>query len=346
MHCRRDASHPRTFQGVARGNGRLSAAGRQGLGRGRRSIGIPGPRAPRRDGLGAISSGGSPQGRQRCDPVRIDAADACRQRRGLPLSVAERVETALAGQGARQAVPGLSGKNWGQHAAGAQMDPGGHPVFDARSQMVHVETALSATQHMAVPSGAVLQKQAPSGSHVWRDTQASVGAPPQRRQTPLASHVPDPGPVPRSQVAPGAGVCRQVPWLQVSVVQGSMSAQPLPQVPQLVGSFWRSVSQPVASFPSQLANPGAHVETKHAPLWQRTAVAWGREGQAAPHAPQWSGSLARSRQVPLQSVHPGEHVVFRHCLAQTVAQSAESGSPTRQRAPVPKNVQSASLVQR
>jgi hypothetical protein len=69
--------------------------------------------------------------------------------------LAERVDAVLDGQGVRHAVPGLSGKNWWQHAAGAQMDPGGQPVFVAGSQTAQGE--LKRSQQKAVPSGAVMQ---------------------------------------------------------------------------------------------------------------------------------------------------------------------------------------------
>lgn len=63
-----------------------------------------------------------------------------------------------------------------------------------------------------------------------------------------------------------------------------------------------STSHPFAALPSQSAKFGAHEATRQmAPV--QVDVAWGR-AHAALHAPQWLASVARSTQVPLQSVRP------------------------------------------
>jgi len=82
--------------------------------------------------------------------------------------------------------------------------------------------------------------------------------------------------------------------------------QRLPHTPQLLASEPVLVSQPLAAAPSQSAKPDAHAESTHAPI-RHPATPLGKE-HARPQAPQWPGSLARSRHTPEQAVVPPAQV--------------------------------------
>jgi len=82
--------------------------------------------------------------------------------------------------------------------------------------------------------------------------------------------------------------------------------QRLPHTPQLLASEAVLVSQPLAAAPSQSAKPAAQAESTHAPILH-PATPLGKE-HALPQAPQWAGSLARSRHTPEQAVVPPAQV--------------------------------------
>jgi hypothetical protein len=79
--------------------------------------------------------------------------------------------------------------------------------------------------------------------------------------------------------------------------------QARPQVPQLLLSALRLVSQPSTARPLQSANPVAQAPTAQEPLRQ-AEVAFGTAGQTWPQAPQFLGSVCVLTQLPLHRVWP------------------------------------------
>src|SRR5262245_13878684 len=101
------------------------------------------------------------------------------------------------------------------------------------------------------------------------------------------------------------------------------------QPPQLAESFMVSASQPLSTLPSQSANPGLHLSTTQAPLWQET-VALAGCGQAFLQAPQFFTSRASSISHPslptrLQSPNPALHSSPHWPAAQVVVPCAPVG---------------------
>ncbi len=85
-----------------------------------------------------------------------------------------------------------------------------------------------------------------------------------------------------------------------------------PQAPQLL-TLVSAVSQPLPALPSQSPKPALHWNAQR-PAQKGVALA-GR-AQALPQAPQFAGSLARSRQAPVQSVWPETQVATQAPAAQ------------------------------
>jgi hypothetical protein len=118
-------------------------------------------------------------------------------------------------------------------------------------------------------------------------------------------------------VPPPHGLSLQVPfehvWNALHIV---------PHTPQLLGSLKRIASQPLPAFVSQLANPGLHWPTLHAPLWHNP-IAFGAVHNVS-HAPQLfaSDAVATSQPfvpMPSQSSNPGEHVSMAQAPPEHVA---------------------------
>ena len=105
-----------------------------------------------------------------------------------------------------------------------------------------------------------------------------------------------------------------------------------PQRPQFVMDAVRSVSQPLASLPSQFPEPALHAASTHAPA-THDGDAWAKP-HARPHEPQldvFEASVTShpSAGSPLQSAKPALH----RATAQAPAVHAATPSATRQTAP-------------
>jgi hypothetical protein len=89
------------------------------------------------------------------------------------------------------------------------------------------------------------------------------------------------------------------------LVHDCPTGQTLPQRPQCAEAVFVFVSQPLARAPSQSARPAAQRRV-HSPPAQ--AAAPPVVTQAAPHAPQWAKSRARSTQRPAHGVSEASHM--------------------------------------
>ena len=81
--------------------------------------------------------------------------------------------------------------------------------------------------------------------------------------------------------------------------------QALPQAPQCDALTCVLISQPLVASPSQSPKPPAHDWPQAPRLHVRVVLL--RDGQAVPHAPQWSTSVAVSTQLPPQRTCPPVH---------------------------------------
>jgi hypothetical protein len=122
----------------------------------------------------------------------------------------------------------------------------------------------------------------------------------------------------------------QVPLLQTEVAFGA--EQMLPQAPQLLVSKVSLVSQPLAYWPSQSANPLLQAPIAHTPPLHKAVPLATKH--TLPHAPQLLGSLASfvsqpSTYLPSQSPKPGLHALIAQIplLQNDVAFGAEQVIP-------------------
>jgi hypothetical protein len=136
-------------------------------------------------------------------------------------------------------------------------------------------------------------------------TMVALGAAQTRPQAPqLLTSVPVFTQVPLHTTWPGGHCVVQVPLTQLVPL-----GQAWPQAPQLLGSFVRLISQPLAALVSQSAKPALQLAITQLPP-EHAMVALGAV-QTRPQAPQLLTSVPVFTQVPLHTTWPGGH-----CAAQ------------------------------
>ena len=93
---------------------------------------------------------------------------------------------------------------------------------------------------------------------------------------------------PSQSPRPASQLKTHPPPVQVSVAS-RVGPQAPPQIPQCATDVASSSSHPLTALPSQSPYPAAQANPQVPP--EQVAEAFGGDGHAVPHAPQWAGSL-------------------------------------------------------
>jgi hypothetical protein len=175
------------------------------------------------------------------------------------------------------------------HMLSAQTSPGGHMVPQPPQLLASLVVSVQPIeQHWRLPVHA-----GPPLHVAWHMdiTQLDPGMhampqPPQLFESEVSStHV-----VPQQLCPPGHPAVWQVVGWQTPETQGDPDGQACPQKPQLLGSLVVSISQPSATWPSQLAKPGEQLEISQVLIAQVVVPLGTGCGQTMPQPPQLWGS--------------------------------------------------------
>jgi nicotinate-nucleotide--dimethylbenzimidazole phosphoribosyltransferase len=165
--------------------------------------------------------------------------------------------------------------------------------------------------------------QAPP-EQTWPATQAAWHAPQLALSLRASTSQPLAASPSQSRKPAAQAAIAQTPAPQPGAAWGS--AQARPQAPQFAALAVRSTSQPFAGLASQSPKPAPQRTTVHAPPAQPLAATWA-SAQAAPHAPQFAGSmalLAQKADGPAPQARSGAAQLVPHAPAEHTRPAAQA----------------------